>query len=80
MPALISGLCPRCDYIAGCEDCLGGDNRFDHVSAIKANLPVDCSLWESQWEIALLGTAVIQRGLARGSNHDRHRGDVFDTE
>ncbi len=79
-PVLISGLYPQCEYVAGCKDCLGLDNHFNRVSAIKANLAVDCSVWESQWEIALLGAAVIQRGLARGSNRARHRGDVFDTK
>ncbi len=80
MIVFIPSLVPRSKNIAGGKYSLQGDNGFNNVSTVEADLPVNGTGVEHQRVIPAFGTAVVSRGIVPSKgDSDRHRQNIHNS-
>ena len=74
---LVAGHRPRGKEVTRVENGLWRYDSFDGICRIVAELPMDATIRESQWDKAALGATVIHRGSVPTERHrDWERGYV----
>lgn len=72
-----TSLSPRREDVAICHHSLGGDDRFDNVGAVVANLPVETAVGKGKRYVPSLGAAVVDgRCVVGRGDGDKHRRDI----
>ncbi len=64
-----AGLCPRVKYITRRKNSLRGDNGFNRISAVEAELPVGGAVRQSKGKVTSPSAAVVERVVLATDGH-----------